>query len=242
MIHLFDHNEHGKSTIEECRMNGARLVIRGIGDTYDNLVYFTLASLMWWTCMILIAPGPAGTIALFVHADPRIGSLTDRPSWSETLRLIVENLWRGWRIALITLPALALLSYNIIFYGSKSSAVGILAPLWLFILLIGCLITLSAFSVAALLNEQSAVVSVKLAVILVGARLPSALFMLVLLSIFLLLSAVLVVPFVMFAPAVTAAVVNRFVLTGLRVTVPDPLAPTPERAAEAKKSRRWFGP
>jgi uncharacterized membrane protein YesL len=242
MIHTFNHYEPGSSEIEECRMNGARLAIRGIGDTYDNLVYFTLASLMWWTCMILIVPGPAGTIALFAHADPRIGSLTDRPSWSETLRLIVGNLWRGWRVAILTLPALVLLTYNIVFYGSRSSAIGILAPLWLLLLLIGFLITLSAFSIAALLDEQSAIVSIKLAVILVGAHLPRALVMLILLSILLLLSGVLVVPFVMFAPAATAAVINRFVLTGLRVSVPDPLAPTPERAAEAKKGRRWFGP
>jgi hypothetical protein len=242
MIHEFYEYEVWRNTIEECTMNGARVVWRGLGDTYDNLVYFTLISLMWWVCLFLIVPGPAGTLALFTHADPRIGTTTDRPTPAETIRLIGLNLWRGWRLALITAPVLLLLSYNIAFYGTKTSAIGILAPFWLFLLVIGLLITAAAFSIAALLNEQSTVTSAKLATVLVGARLPHALLAFVLTLLIALLAAVLVVPFIAFIPATVATIFNRLVLSGLRISVPDPLNPTPERVAEAQKHRKWFGP
>lgn len=223
-------------------MNGARLVLRGLADTYDHLIYYTLMTLFWWLCLLLIIPGPAATIALFTHADPRIGTLTDRPNWSETLRLIGANLWRGWRHALITVPILLLVLYNIVFYGSDTSALGLLAPLWFFLFLIGFLITLSTFSISALLNEQSAKTAAKLAVVLVGARLPRGLLLLLCMSIVILLGSVLIVPMVMFIPATVAAIINRFVLTGLRLDIPDPMTPTPERLAEANKHRKWFGP
>jgi uncharacterized membrane protein YesL len=242
MIHQLGLNESETALIGELSMTGARLVLRGLADTYDHLVYFTLITLFWWLCVGLILPGPAATIALFTHADPRIGTLTDRPSWAETLRLIRANLWRGWRLALITVPVLLLVLYNISFYGRGTSALGLLAPLWLFLLLIGLLITMSACSISALLQEESAKTAAKLAVVLVGARLPRGLLLLLCTSIVVLLGSVLIVPAVMFIPATVAAIVNRFVLTGLRLDIPDPLSPTPERLAEAQKHRKWFGP
>jgi hypothetical protein len=66
--------------------------------------------------------------------------------------------------------------------------------------------------------------------------------MIVLMAVVALIAAVLVVPFIMFVPATVAAIFNRFVLAGLRIEIPDPLAPTPERAAEVQKRRKWFGP
>jgi hypothetical protein len=223
-------------------MNGARIVLRGLADTYEHLIYYTLVTLLWWACIVLIIPGPAASLALFRHADPRIGTLKDRPNWSETLNLIWTSLWRGWRLALLTLPVLLLVIYNIGFYGGNANALGLLAPLWFFLFLIGYLITLSTFSIAALLDEERARTAGKLAFILVGARLPHGLLLLFCLAIVVLLSCVLVVPAIMFMPATIAATINRFVLTGLRIDIPDSTAPTPELLAEGKKQRKWFGP
>lgn len=223
-------------------MNGARLVLKGLKDTYEHLIYFTLVTLLWWVCALLIIPGPAATLVLFQHADPRIGTLKDRPNWSETMRLIWVNLWRGWRLALLTLPALLLVIYNIGFYGGNTNALGLLAPLWFFLFLIGYLISLSTFAIAALLDEQRARSAAKLAFILVGAKLPHGLLLLLCLAIVMLIGSVLVVPAIMFGPATIAATVNRFVLAGLRVEIPNSLEPTPELLAEGQKKKKWFGP
>ena len=56
--------------------------------------------------------------------------------------------------------------------------------------------------------------------------------------------AALVVPLVMFVPALIAAVVNRVVLDGLGSPVLDPLAPTDERLVEEQRraTASRFGP
>jgi uncharacterized membrane protein YesL len=242
MIHPFGGYELNNDTTGDNMMNGARLVGRGLADTYDNLVYYTLISLMWWGCLATIVLAPAATLALFAHADPRIGTAKDRPAPSETIRYILQHIWRGWRLALITVPVLLLLTYNIAFYGTRTSAIGILAPFWFFLSVIGFMITVAAFSISVQLEEKRAFRVAKLAAILVAARLGHALLMIALTFVVALIAAVLVVPFIMFVPATVAAIFNRFVLTGLRIEIPDPLAPTPERAAEAQKRRKWFGP
>lgn len=223
-------------------LKGARYVGRGLKDTYDNLVHFTLMSLAWWICVLSVVLAPAATLALFAHADPRIGTSRDRPSAGETIRFVIGNVWRGWRLGLLTLPVVLLLSYNIAFYGARTSALGILAPLWLLLFLISVLITASAFAIQALLEERRALASIRLSAIMVGAHLGHALLMLVLIVGFAMVFAVLIVPFIFFTPAFIAAVLSRFTLSSLRVSIPDPLEPTPERAAEGKERRKWWGP
>jgi hypothetical protein len=223
-------------------MNGARFVGRGLADTYENLVYFTLLSMVWWVCVFTVILAPAATIALFTHADPRIGTLNDRPTPSETLRLVLRSVWRGWRLALLALPVLLLLSYNIAFYGTRTSAIGILSPLWLFLFVIGLLIAASAFAIEALRDEERALAAGKLAIVIVGAHLFHAVLMILLTVAVGAVFAVLIVPFILFFPATLAAIFNRFVLFGLRVAIPNPLDPTPERTAEGKERRKWWGP
>jgi hypothetical protein len=161
MIHPFGGYELSNDTTGDNMMNGARLVGRGLADTYDNLVYYTLISLMWWGCLATIVLAPAATLALFVHADPRIGTAKDRPTASETIRFIIQNIWRGWRLTLITVPVLVLLTYNIAFYGTRTSAIGILAPFWFFLSVIAFMITASAFSISVQLDEERAFRAVK---------------------------------------------------------------------------------
>jgi uncharacterized membrane protein YesL len=224
-------------------MKGARFVGRGLADTYENLVYFTLLTLIWWVCLISIVLAPSATLALFTHADPRIGTVSDRPSLSETFGFILRNIWRGWRLALLTVPILLLLSYNIGYYGTQTSAIGILSPLWFFLFVIAVMITVSAFSIQALREEESTITAGKLATVVVGAHLFHAILMIILTVAVGLLFGVLIIPFILFFPATVAAIFNRFVLSGFRVPIPNPLAPTPERAAEGKEKRRkWWGP
>ena len=45
---------------------------RGLRDTLDNLLPFTLASFAWWLSLLLIVTAPAGTLALFAFADPQV--------------------------------------------------------------------------------------------------------------------------------------------------------------------------
>ena len=223
-------------------VKGARYVGRGLLDTYENLAYFALLSLLWWLCAFSVLLGPSATLAIFTHADPRIGTVSDRPAVGETLRFILANIWRGWRLALLTLPVLLLLGYNIAFYGTRSSSLGILSPLWAFIFVIGIAITASAFSIQALRDERRALAAARLAALMVGAHLGHALLLMFVLAFVGLVFAILVIPFVFFMPTLVAAVFNRFVLSSLRVSIPNPLEPTPERAAEGKERRKWFGP
>jgi hypothetical protein len=81
-----------------------------------------------------------------------------------------------------------------------------------------------------------------LAALMTGAHLGHALLMMLLIVAVGVLFAILVVPFILFMPAFVAAVFNRFVLSSLRVSIPNPLEPTAERTAEGKERRRWFGP
>jgi len=223
-------------------LKGARYVGRGLADTYEHLAYFALMSLLWWLCAISVLLGPSATLALFTHADPRIGTLKERLAFGETVHFVWHNLWRGWRLTLITLPVLLLLSYNIAFYGARASAIGIISPLWFLLFVIGVVITASAFAIQALRDEERAVAAARLAALMTGARLGHALLMMLLIVAVGVLFAILVVPFILFMPAFVAAVFNRFVLSSLRVAIPNPLEPTAERTAEGKERRKWFGP
>jgi hypothetical protein len=223
-------------------MNGARLVGRGLHDTFENLIGYVIMTIAWWLCVFLVVPCPSATRALFIHADPRHGTLTDRPSWNETVSYIWDGLWRSWRLALLTLPVLLILIYNVFLYDNGDSPFGVFTPLWTVLLFFGCAITASAYSLSAL-DDVDAKTAVKRAAILVVSRAPQIIVLNLLLLIILTVGTLLVVPTAMFLPMTVAATFNRFVLSTRNITIPDPLAPTDERLAEGKSSRRkWWGP
>lgn len=218
-------------------MSGLRIVLRGLHDTFENLAYFALISLFWWACQFSVVFGPAATLALFIHADPRHGTVTDRPSIQETLQLLYRNLWAAWRLVLIALPFVALLVYNAGYYGESTGVLGAVTPLWIALLVLCPAVIWSAFALSAL-EPRGAVAAYKTALLLVAARMPAVLLITLLLAIILPIGAVLVVPAAVFLPATVAAIFNRFVLTSLRVAIPDPLAPTAEREREGPEPRR----
>jgi hypothetical protein len=111
------------------------------------------------------------------------------------------------------------------------------------LLLLAIFLSASAFSIAALLDQpwRAALAG---AATQTASQLPSALAISLLLWPLLVLGGLLVVPIFMFLPATVAAVINRFVLTGRGEAIPEPLAPTDERAREEviARGRSRFGP
>jgi len=220
-------------------MTGIRFVLKGLSDTFENLVYFLLMTLAWWLAIAIFPFAPAATMALFVHADPRHGSSSDRLTWSETLHYIRTNFIKGWLLALATIPFLGLFAFNFFYYGNSTNFLGILTPLWFVLFFFGFGTTATAFSHAAL-TELPIKRSLRTALLMTGARLPVVIPMLLFLVAVNLFGAFLVIPLAMFIPMTNAAVFNRFVLASLKINIVDPLEPTPERLAEGKEPRRFF--
>ena len=61
-------------------MRGLHIVLKGLSDTLEHLLPFTLASLGWWLGIVSILFGPGATQSLFRITDPRIISELDRPA------------------------------------------------------------------------------------------------------------------------------------------------------------------
>lgn len=211
-----------------------RLVGRGFSDTLEQLLRFTLLTLAWWLCVLFIVPiGPA-TVALFAMTDPR--RLGGEPEWSDAL-LAARRAWRrGWFILLATVPLMFVLVWNIRAFASASSAIVVLEPLWLVLLLFIGSICAYALASTALLDLPAAV-ALRQATQLVGARPIRALAMAATIWLLVLIGSLLVVPMVMFVPALVSAIVNRFTLDGLGIPVTDVLEPTEERLREEQTGR-----
>jgi hypothetical protein len=218
-------------------------VLKGFSDTLEHLLPFTIASLGWWLAVFTVVLAPGATIALFRAADPRAASDVDRPSLRDGFDTARRTLGLGWRLAGICLPVVAVLLWNLRFYGLRDSRVSLLAPLWIVLLLLAIFLTAAAFSFLALLDQpwRSALTG---AATQTASQLPTALSISLLLWPVLILGGLLVVPIFMFLPATIAAVVNRFVLLGRGEAIPDPLTPTDERAREEAiaRGRSRFGP
>jgi hypothetical protein len=222
---------------------GVRIFLRGLSDTLENLLHFVLSSLLWWLCVISIVLGPGAVLALFKATDPRVGSSFDRLGPRAFVAESSLQWRRGWKLALVTLPIVALLAYNLWFYGAADSRLSLLVPAWVLLLTIAVLITFSAFSIAALLDEPP-LSALRIAAIVTGAKIWHGLVVAFLLYGLTVVCVLLVVPVVMFLPATIAATINRLVLRGLGIPVHDPLAPTEERRLEENiaKERKRFGP
>jgi uncharacterized membrane protein YesL len=211
-------------------------VLKGLSDTLEHLLPFSVASLAWWPAVFTVIFAPGATLALFRVADPRAISDLDRPSLRESADFARRSLARGWRLALVCLPIVAVLLWNLRYYSLGQSRVALLAPLWIVLLLTAIFVTATAFSAAALLDQPWRP-ALTYAAIQTGRQLPTVLVISAMLWPLFLLGGLLVVPIFMFLPATFAAVVNRFVLAGEDIVIPDPLIPTDERAVEEARGR-----
>jgi hypothetical protein len=224
-------------------VRGLRVVLRGLSDTLENLLPFTLLSLTWWVAVFLVVPGPGATLTLFALTDPRLGSGLDRPGLREAVGITGRNLLRGWLLVFCTVPMVGVLVANLWFYGASDSRFALLVPLWFVLFVVALSVGLLAFSGAALLGLAPGT-AMRRALGLTGRRLPQALVVVALLWLLLFVGTILVVPVFMFLPAVVAATANRFLLDGLGIPVVDPLTPTEERRVEEARGRASsrFGP
>jgi uncharacterized membrane protein YesL len=222
-------------------MGTLRLIGRGLKDTLESLLPFALLTLAWWVCLFLVIPAPAATVTLAAMTDPR--RAVDRPDWREVLGVARRSLWRGWGVVLLPLPFVAVLLANLSFYGGGTDHWGVLVPLWTLLLLFVLAGALYAFAVAGL-TDATAWSATKRAGLLVVRRPGQALVVAVVVLFVIAVGAALVVPLVMFVPALTAAVVNRVVLDSLGLPVLDPLVPTEERLVEEQRraAASRFGP
>jgi hypothetical protein len=220
-----------------------RDVLKGLSDTLENLLAFTVLSLCWWLAVVLVLPAPGAAIALLAATDPRIVNATDRPGFREAIDLTGHYLRRGWLLALLALPLLAVLGFNLWSYRNDDGFTAALGPLWVVLFAMVVMITAFAMACLALLDDGLSTGIWRAGGILARRPLP-ALLVVVLLVLLLVACAVLVVPLVLFYPAMACAIVNRFVLRTFGVPVPDPLDPTAERRAEEgrEQSARRFGP
>ncbi len=76
-------------------MRGLHIVLKGLSDTLEHLLPFTLASLGWWLGIVSILFGPGATQMLFRIADPRIISELDRPGIRAGISQSPQELWSG---------------------------------------------------------------------------------------------------------------------------------------------------
>jgi uncharacterized membrane protein YesL len=214
-------------------VTGLRIIWRGLRDTIEHLLVFIAATLGFWIGTASVIFAPAALLTLFRVTDPRHGIETEKPSVSSTLRYLRAHWGRSWILGFATIPVLALLFYNAVFYSRHSGALSALTPLWLVLFAIALMIALAAFSTCALL-DRSVKGSLRLGFLITGKALPRYAIVVAVTAVLTLFGAVMIIPVILFLPASIAAIVNRLILTELSISIADPNAPTPELLAEQK--------
>lgn len=205
------------------------LFLRGMKDVYDQFVLLMMVSVLWWLSVVLIVPGPPATVALFRMADPR--NQIEQPELREFFQIIRDSFRTAWGVAAFTVPVILVLIWNSLFFRGTNSTFSIMVPLWVVMAFIAYMLMLYAFSTVAIMDSKVRNAFRGATYLLVMRPFASALLVLLLFMV-MLIFAVLVLPLIMFGPAVTASVVNRFALAGYGVEVLDPNKPTTERADE----------
>jgi uncharacterized membrane protein YesL len=208
------------------------LIWRGTRDCFDQMISFAMYSMLWWLCVIVIIPGPAATLALYAVCDPR--RRIDHPEFSDAVAVFRSGFIRSWKVALVTVPFLLILAWNLFFFAGTDHVLIALVPLWLIMFVILFVVTFYAFSRAATM-ESGPRNALRGAMYVLASR-P---FLSLGLSVVLLgvgsLFSVTVLPMVLLGPALFACIVNRVVLDTLGVPVIDPDSPTEERVVEKER-------
>ena len=235
-------------------MRGFRIIWRAIRDTFDHILPFMLASIVWWLLIVvplfiglvvasplpsivgdlvvLIATalgfGPATTV-LARWVDPRLTirrpELRDAGGW---LRAYVVH---AWIVAAWLAVVMGILILNLVFYGAGSNAFTLLTPLWGILLIITTMVTFISLAMVSLTDATP-----RQAFRRTGFVIASAPFQSLLLFLFIVLASVigtfLVIVVVLIVPPLIMAAIDRLILNQLRIEIPDPNAPTEERLTE----------
>jgi hypothetical protein len=226
---------------------------RGIRDVYDQFVYFMLLSFGWVLCALPALVGytlmaitplflpvaiftafliPPATVTLFALTDPR--RIVDRPDVREILHIFGDNVKRGWMIAAVTVPFLIVLVWNASFFGGTDTVMAAFVPLWLVMFVFLLILTLYMFSLGGLMESGVRNAFRGGMFVLVSRPFASMVLSLVLVVIIVVFSFA-ILPMVTVGPPLIAAIINRVVLTELKVPVIDPNAPTSEREWERER-------
>jgi uncharacterized membrane protein YesL len=209
-----------------------KLLWRGVRDVFEQFVLMVSLSLVWWVCLVTVVLAPPATVTLFALADPR--RIVNRPDMSDAVAVFKTSVKRGWLIALATLPALAVLAWNILFFSGTSSFLRAFVPLWAIMLISLFILSIYMFSVAGTMESGLRNAFRGAMYVLVSRPFTALLLSLLIIAVGAVMT-VLVLPMLALGPALLAAVINRFVLTGLHVEIIDPFAPTNERTDERQR-------
>lgn len=210
-------------------------------------------SLAWWLCvapaiygftLFLTAPIlfpvfllstiliPPATMTLFAMSDPR--RIVSKPDLAEIWSFFRSSFGRGWLVGLFTVPAMLVLIWNIIFFLGSTSWFAAFVPLWAIMLISLFIVMLYMYSVAANM-EAGPRNAFRGAMYVLVSRPFAGLLLSLMIILFGGLLSVLVLPMLLFGPALMSSVVNRFVFEALDVHVIDPNAPTSERDYERER-------
>ena len=214
-----------------------KLGLRAWKDLYDQVWWMLLYLALWWFLTITVVFGPPALLLLFRVADPRQGVWGDRMNFGEVNRYLLDNLVRGWKIWLATVPLVALCIFNLNFYGGSDQTLAVLTPLWLVLLIMSTVGAIAIFAYAAIM-ETAAMESIKAGVKIATANLPK---LIVILLFTLFIPFIFVSTVVLFAypltfvfPGVTALAMGRFILDAQDMDYPKPNEPTEELLREKR--------
>lgn len=214
------------------KLRFAKLFLRGLKDVYDQFVLLMMVSVLWWVCVLLIVPGPPATVALFRMADPR--NQSELPELRDFFRVIGESFRTAWAVAVLTLPVIIVLLWNTLFFQGGASWFTILVPLWIVMVFIAAILMLYAFATVATM-ESGVRNAFRGATFLLVMRPFASGLLIVIVFVVMVLLAALVLPLILFGPAIMASVINRFALDGFNIEVIDPNRPTQERSSERSR-------
>jgi uncharacterized membrane protein YesL len=209
-----------------------KLFWRGVRDLFDQFMILSLFSLLWWVCAILIVTGPPATVALAALADPR--RMGAAPEVSDAIEIFRSSWKRSWGIALLTIPFLAMLIWNLAYFAGSNHTLAPMIPLWLVMIVLLFILTLYAFSVAGSM-ESGVRNAFRGAMYVLVSRPFMSIGLSLLMVILIFVMSITVLPMLLIGPALVASIVNRFTLTILGEEIIDPSSPTIERQDERSR-------
>jgi hypothetical protein len=214
-----------------------KLAIRAYRDFYDHIWLMLLVVAAWWTLLFTVILIPSATLLLFKAADPRMGPWEERITFREASAYLWQQFGRGWKLAAACFPIILLTAFNLRFYGMSDSAMALMSPLWLLLLIVAVTASSIIFALASL-QEDPAGETIRQGLRLTAMRFPAALTVLLITAVvpatIFLGPLYFLAPLVLAVPGLVAIAMTRFVLKVSGMPMPEPNKPTEERLHEKR--------
>lgn len=179
---------------------------RVLKATYDELFLCVMVSILWWLGQLLIVTAAPATMGVNGVAN-RMANYKRTGSeffWEHAKK----EIGRGWILYVLLIGTPVLIAFNIWFYSYAEGWLRIAAFAWMWVLLVAFMIGQFLFPLFQQQNEPSVKLAVRNAAIL-ALRYPLYSILLLLFQAVLLgVSFVLVLPLVLFAPAMLSLTGN----------------------------------